>query len=262
LDVPVSHGGLALFFSSSPNVDIPLAKRVYLSDYLADSLRSLPVPGYDYIRAMKVPLGFFTPEEVELGGGEAEENSWYSILQSLDLDPKESESRELSHSTLLKREKIYDREENRRLLNQIRSSNFRDFPPLSDVQTKIVFVQKGKVSYVKQKLIENSLRILLSEIRKDNGPSGDEYFLELIRDAVSAPDPVFEEGFPFSLEEETEESEADEPLPHTSNLIRGGIYLPGVEYSPVESVVSILMRSLDQSGEEEGNYPPPPRDDR
>nr|UJQ92812.1 MAG: putative RNA-dependent RNA polymerase [Narnaviridae sp.] len=262
LDVPVSHGGLALFFSSSPDVDIPLAKRVYLSDYLSDSLRSLPVPGYDFIRAMKIPLGFFTPEEIELGGGEAEENGWYSILQSLDLNPKESESRELTHSMLLKREKTYEVEGNRRLLNQIRSSNFREFPPLSNVQTKIVFVQKGKVGYVKQKLVENALRILLSEIRKESGPTGDEYLLDLIRDAVSAPDPIFEEGFPFSLEEEALESDEDEPLPHTSNLIRGGIYLPNVEYSPVESIISTLARSLDRGGDQRENFSDPPEDDR
>lgn len=244
LDVPISHGGLGLVFNTGPRFDPKLARRVYLYDYLSPVFKSVAVPGYDFLRAMKVPIGTFTDEELMLGGGEPKENEFLNLLQTLDVNPRESEEVELSFESLLKREKIYSQHE--RLLNQLSSADFRGFPPLGNIRYRTIFIMKGKVGHVKQRIIEAALTHLLLYSRKIV-PDEDESWVAIHRDLLKSEDPLFSDHFPISMEDEPIEEDI---LPHTSPMVRGGFFTSRGRVMKIHNLVDLTSSLF-------GNEEPP-----
>jgi GTPase SAR1 family protein len=164
MDVPCSHGGLALDFSRRAGVDLNLAKKVYLKDYLSKFSKSLPVPGYDHIRALLVPTGFLSDEELQLGGGEDQSLSSFELLRSIDTEVVESPQRELSHSDL---QKFFNRLDEGKgshweRLKQIPLSHW---PELGQMRGRMVYIQKGKVGFLKERTVHLALDLLLAEAR-------------------------------------------------------------------------------------------------
>jgi hypothetical protein len=206
LDIPVTHGGLGLLFSGRPGVDWKLATRVYIRDYLQPFSSSQPVPGFDYLRALRVPVGIFSDDELELGGGEAEENKIFDTLLSLNLDPADAVNSELTTVGFHQDEKKYFQGDNERPINQLIHLPLKEFPDLGTLRTKVVFIQKHKVGFLKQRVQYLALRLLVDHIR--NGGSNldpEEEFVEIQRSVLEQNDPLFSDDFPFSIEELTEE---------------------------------------------------------
>lgn len=200
LCVPTCLGGLGLVFSNFGKVDWQLAKRVYIYDFLQPFHKSLPVPGMDFLRAVNVPTGIFTDDEFNLGGGDPEEVLSYEILQGLDMDPAETDSVELSNSAFIKREKEYRRGEVLRPFNQLMSHDIRAFPNLGSIRTRVVYVQKGKVGFLKERIQRLALDMLVDHIRMN--PSGTEsdvdvQWVEISRNLMFDEDPLF--GVDFQL---------------------------------------------------------------
>jgi hypothetical protein len=137
-----------------------LAKRVYLCKFLQPLAKSYPVPGFDYLRALPIPTGIFSDEELRLGGGNVRSNETLDLLRSLGEAP-DSESRDLSNSDL----RLYLEQTRHlpRLKNALHSHNFhlRKFPPLGYLRYQIIFVEKGKVSFLKNKSLQMGLHLLL-----------------------------------------------------------------------------------------------------
>lgn len=167
LDVPFSHGGLGLVWSGREGVDLSLAKRVYLCRYLKPLSKSYPVPGFDFLRALPIPTGLFSDEELLLGGGDPQSVSTLELLRSLD-DAPECQSRDLSNSDL----QLYLDQTRRltRLKNSIHKFHLRDFPPLGVLRYQIIFVEKGKVSFLKEKSLQMGLHLLLDHLSQERGP--------------------------------------------------------------------------------------------
>lgn len=204
LDVPSSHGGLGLAFVDNPDLDARLARRVYIHDFLAPFAKSLPVPGFDYLRALRVPIGIYSDSEMELGGGQPQENALFDLLQGLDTEPRievEDSEEDLTNENFRRSESTYLKEENIRPINQILAHDFRQFPDLGLVRSRVIFVQKGRVGQLKKKVVLMALQLLLSHLRgRDFDP--DEEFVEVVRE-IREPfvDPLFSSDFPFSMEE-------------------------------------------------------------
>jgi len=257
LDVPSSHGGLGLYFSGR-DFDANLARRVYLHEYLSPFLKSTGVPGYDYIRAMAVPVGIFTDAEMELGGGNPLENRLLDLLLSLDTNPSESsESVDLTHGQFHKDEKIYVTESNTRLLNQLKSSNFRDFPNLDDVRFRTVFVQKGKVGFLKERIIRLALTLLLQYVRNNNQFDPEEGFVDIHRELLEEMDPLFGSLFEISFkEEDCAVDRYSEPYPDLPERIYPWDRLVGPFWDNVFNlevqVSSDLLRDVPSLGAEVG----------
>jgi hypothetical protein len=246
LDVPTTHGGLGLLFNPHPGFDPALAKRVFIHDWLSPFARSMAVPGYDFLRAINVPVGVFSDEEMELGGGEPEENHTMDLLSSLDFDPPDEESSELSMSSFRKREDEYRRsDENIRPINQLLACNFTSFPPLHCLRTKVVFVQKGKVGFLKKKTTHLALLALhsacLSRVRDT-----EEDWVEIQREVLEEGDlldPLFSSSFEFCLDE-VEPGEIERyggAFPDLEVTIRPGFYSPGTH---VPSIFDDLLRPV------------------
>lgn len=162
LRVPISHGGLGMNFKKGSDIDFKLAKTVYLSDFLLKIGKSEGVPGFDFLRAVHIPVGFFSDEEIELGG-QPEGLETLMKISALNLDPPDVDSRELTHESLCKvRNLLNDHEA---LWNKLQGHSLRDFPPLGTLRTKVLFVQKGKVGFIKKRAVEMALFLLLMEIR-------------------------------------------------------------------------------------------------
>lgn len=186
LDVPCSHGGLALDFSRKPGVDLKLAKKVYLYDYLSPFHKSLPVPGFDHIRALLVPTGFFSDEELRMGGGEDHSNTVFQRLRALDTELVESENRELTHSELQKRHSRLVEEKNAPLWRSIAECPLSSFPPVGTMKGRVVYIQKGKVGFLKERIITLCLHLLRQKLLKgdtdDPDVLGNQLILETFED--------------------------------------------------------------------------------
>jgi hypothetical protein len=168
LDVPITHGGLGLFWSGREGVDLNLAKRVYLCKFLQPLSKSYPVPGFDYLRALPIPTGIFSDEEFQLGGGSPQSNETLELLRSLEEAP-DSISRDLSNSDL----KLYLDQTRHlpRLKNALHSHSLhlRKFPPLGSLRYQVIFVEKGKVSFLKNKSLQMGLHLLLDHLLERGG---------------------------------------------------------------------------------------------
>nr|UJQ92680.1 MAG: putative RNA-dependent RNA polymerase [Narnaviridae sp.] len=181
LDVPTTHGGLALSFSHRANVDLKLAKEVYLYDFLRPFSRSFAVPGYDYLRAVPYPVGIFSDREMFLGGGEPEENRILHLLSSLETDPPDSEQGELQNITLHRFREVMSKHHTRRY-NQLLNRDLKIFPSLGEIRSSLLFVQKGKVNFLKNRIRELLLDFLLDQIDHPfDGEVDPDSEIELIR---------------------------------------------------------------------------------
>lgn len=166
LDIPCSHGGLALDFSLRPDVDGILAKKVYLYDFLSPFARSQPVPGYSYLRAMLVPTGFISEEELALAGGEDVSLDQFNLLTALNLEAKEGDQRELTHQDLQsffpRVEAIHEGLRWRQLYNQ----HLTSYPPLGLLRGRIVYIGINRVGFLKDRVLGLCLRLLSEQIIK------------------------------------------------------------------------------------------------
>jgi hypothetical protein len=225
-----------------------------MHDWLAPFARSLSVPGYPFLRALSVPVGVFSDEEMELGGGEPEENAIMDVFSSLDLDPPSSEGGELTFSAFLRREREFAREENLRPINQLLAIPISHYPPLGTLRTKIIYVQTGKVGFLKKKLVHLALQALLSACRSQVRDS-EEDWVEVQRaiiEDVGGGDPLFSDDFPWSLDE-VEPGELErygESFPGLRCSIRPGFY------RPESSGTSLLESLLDPDPPWEGDLSP------
>nr|UJQ92648.1 MAG: putative RNA-dependent RNA polymerase [Narnaviridae sp.] len=205
LCVDRSHGGLGLFHISRPSLDLQLAKRVFIHDWLKPFARSVAVPGYDFLRALQVPVGIFSDEEMELGGGDPEENRLLDLLLSLGMGEEEVVSDgDLTHSSFLKREKEYNRDENVRPINQLSQTDFSLFPSLGQQRTRTIFVQKGRVGFLKSRIQNLALRQLVDYTRNVVSDP-EEGFVEIQRELLDREDPLFSEFFQLGMSEWTAE---------------------------------------------------------
>lgn len=162
LRVPLSHGGLGMNFKRTADIDHKLAKTVYLHDYLLRIGKSDPVPGFDFLRAVHVPVTFADSEddkEESLPGVKA-----LADLGALHLDPPEVDDCELTHDSLGKIKNILS--DHPELWNKLQGHALRDYPPLGELRTKVLFVQKGKVGFIKKRCLEMALFLLLMKIRE------------------------------------------------------------------------------------------------
>nr|UJQ92669.1 MAG: putative RNA-dependent RNA polymerase [Narnaviridae sp.] len=244
LDVPTTHGGLGLIWARRPGLDVNLAKRVFLHDWLRPFDRSDEVPGFDYLRALQVPTGIFTDSELELGGGPDLAIADQQLLLSLNMDPPEAESSDLDHATFRKREQKYVNDETSRLWNQLLAPQcpFMDFPRSDLLRTRPVFVQKGRVGFLKKRVQALALRLLLDFIRGDVGRSADEAFVEIQRDLLTYERcPLFSEAFPFSVTEWTDEEleRYSGAFPDLPSKVFPGFSFPGSEGIPPELLLPI-----------------------
>jgi hypothetical protein len=226
LDVPVELGGLGLVLTGRKGMDSDLATRVFIHDWLSPFNRSLSVPGYDHIRALHVPVGVFSDEEWLLGGGEPVENRTIEILSSLDMTPKDDPQDELTMSAFLKREKEY-RPLNERVINQLRAISISKFPPLSSLRTKIVYVQKNKVGFLKSRVATLALLALHNAcLGKVNDPEEEfiEIHSELLEESLEGC-PLFSDKFLLPELEEIEPGELErygEFFPGLAEKVYGG----------------------------------------
>lgn len=203
LDVPSTHGGLGLFWSGREGVDLSLAKRVYLCKFLQPLAKSYPVPGFDYLRALPIPTGIFSDEELRLGGGDPESSLTLDLLRSLSEAP-DSESRDLSNADL----RLYLEQTKHlpRLKNALHSHCFhlRKFPPLGSLRYQIIFVEKGKVSFLKNKSLQMGLNLLLDYLSDESqGRFDPDMEVEILLDELINTDNVtrlFSEGEPSQLD--------------------------------------------------------------
>nr|UJQ92635.1 MAG: putative RNA-dependent RNA polymerase [Narnaviridae sp.] len=198
LSVPISHGGLGRVFgrdlkSSRHAVD------VYLHDYLSTFKKSLPVPGTDQVRALRIPIGILSDDDVALAGLPAS-NDILDLLGSLETSPKEpSEDTDLSFAQLRSSIDLAEKVDKRRL-NQLRGRPISKFPPLGHVRYRTLFVEKGKVGFLKERIISLSLNLLLTRIDLGLEEDPDEAFNAIHQEFLDDTCPLFGEQMIRDLE--------------------------------------------------------------
>lgn len=166
LDVSTTHGGLALITQFTKGFDHELAKRVYLYDFLKPFSKSLPVPGFDSIRAVAIPEA--------LGDGKEDMPMEQSLrcmqrLRSLDIEGSiEDDTKELSHADLKKFEgtkKSWTQEAVAYYDNIVScSTDLREFPSTDFLSYRYVFVSSGSVGFIKEEARALALTLLKKSI--------------------------------------------------------------------------------------------------
>jgi hypothetical protein len=223
LDVPCSHGGLALGFSGRKDVDLTLAKKVYLKEYLNRFSKSLPIPGYDHIRALFVPTGFFSDKEICFGGGEDGSLSSFELLRSLDTEVDESVTQcELTHSGL---QKFFCRLDSGKgsYWERLRHIPLSDYPSLGSLRGRMVYIQKGKVGFLKKRIIHLALHLLLDKIKQFDGECVDSLVEEIIHETFDDEwIRLFEtDSLPIDgIIPEISEVDPEDPLEHLLPMIK------------------------------------------
>jgi hypothetical protein len=232
LSVPFTHGGLGLAFLADTVEREKKAIGVYLSDYLRPFISSLAIPGTSEVRALRVPVGLFKDSEMLLAGGQRPEGQReLDIFSSLDLEPSDpDEVSDLTHQEVAKTLRLA-RLASDRMVNQLMNRPLRSFPPLGDLRFKVVFLEKSKVGFIKERCLQLCLRILRDFLDKGCEPDADEAFVEIHREFLDEQDPLFGSDLRFSLDEEELQDEND----RYSNL------LPGLE----QRVIPYMGRDAD-----------------
>lgn len=244
LSVPWTHGGMGMLFLDSLESE-RRAIEVYLTDYLRNFNRSLPIPGQPDIRALRVPIGFYSNEEMLMAGGGLPENlREFEIFSSFDLDPSDPDDNEdltfKEMDTVMRMSRLTSE----RMVNQLLNRPIRQFPRLDHVRYRVIFVESGKVGFLKERILNLAMKQLLHEIDgKTIDP--DEEFIEIHREFLEEQDPLFGSDFRLpTLEEEDEETR--DQLARYSNL------LPGLEphLVPYEGPDEDLVFLIKGSGSE------------
>ncbi|APG77010.1 RNA-dependent RNA polymerase [Beihai narna-like virus 19] len=166
LKVAVGLGGLGLINRFDESVDPERCKDVYLHDYLRPYLKSLPVPGYDYMRAFLVPTSFIEKEELDAVGEDGKDRSvsMYELLKSLDTNPADPpDSTDLSFSQLIKT-RTFLKENYPSSRNKIIARRLESFPKLGTLRNRLVYVPKGRVGFLKERVVQYCLDLLIREI--------------------------------------------------------------------------------------------------
>jgi hypothetical protein len=172
---------------------------VYIHDYLSTFKKSLPVPGIDSIRAMRVPIGILTDDDIALAGSPAS-NDILDLLGTLETSSKEApESQDLSFAQLRSVIDLAEKVDKRRL-NQLRGRPIQKFPPLEHVRYRTLFVEKGKVGFLKERIISLSMNLLLTKIDLGLEDDPDEAFNMIHREFLDDTCPLFGEQMIRDLE--------------------------------------------------------------
>jgi hypothetical protein len=206
LRVPVTHGGLALVWGELTTDQKRRSVEVYLHEYLFRFSKSEKVVGRDDIRALLVPVGFFTDEEMLLAGGELPEGVEELLaLGSLDIKANDSPIEEdLSFASVSKTMRLA-RNCSERMVNQLRERDPSLFPPLGTMRARVVFVEAKKVGYIKSRTIELCLSQLQTYIdAHQHLKDEDECFAEILSEFHEDHDPLF--GTFFSMDSEMVEA--------------------------------------------------------
>jgi hypothetical protein len=103
---------------------------------------------------MVVPLGF------RKDPGKDDSESLYDTLMGLDTEVKDQISRDLTHEEMKKRFSRVPEP----WWNKLKNRPLHYYPDLSSLVTKIIFVQKGKVGFLKDRIRQLALDALMSEI--------------------------------------------------------------------------------------------------
>jgi hypothetical protein len=229
------------------------AIEVYLSDFSRPFLRSLPIVGRSDIRALRVPVGFFSDEEMRLAGsGVPEGVRELELLSSLDLDPLDPEEQEdLSFGEMRKSLDLL-RKADERSVNRLLNRDIHSFPPLDSLQYKVVFVEKGKVGFLKERVLSLALQSLLSFVDgKDlEGDSLDDRFISILRDFLECHDLLDLSPDCFTSEEELLNLPSLEDDDEQANTERYEQLLPDLEpryvpfRGPTEDLVFLVRGSI------------------
>lgn len=218
LGVPTTHGGLGLFFNDSLQSS-RRAVEVYLADSSRPFSKSIPMPAFPHLRAMRVPVGIFSEEEMRLGGGDPEEIDVFEQLSSLEIKDREGiDSCEMTHEDLSRSLRLL-RSVDERLCNQLSATPITRFPPLSSLRYKIIYVEKGKVGFLKERILKKFLQLLLDFVRGKE-VDGDQDLIEILREYRDKDDPLFGD-----LEVTAEES-VEDSIPTETDYVH---LLPGLE---------------------------------
>jgi hypothetical protein len=165
------------------------------------------------------------------GGQRPEGQRELDIFSSLDLEPSDpDEVSDLTHQEVAKTLRLA-RLASDRMVNQLMNRPLKSFPPLGDLRFKVVFLEKSKVGFIKERCLQLCLRILRDFLDKGCEPDADEAFVEIHREFLDEQDPLFGSDLRFSLDEEELQDEND----RYSNL------LPGLE----QRVIPYMGRDAD-----------------
>lgn len=247
LSVPFTHGGLGMAFLNSSLESERRAIEVYLSDFLRPFESSLSIPGEDSIRALRVPVGFFSDQEMLLGGSQRPEGvRELELLSSLELNPRDSEEQEdLTFAEMGKTLRLA-RLASERSVNQLVNRSIHQFPILGNLRYRVIFVEKGKVGFLKERSLHLCLKLLVEFIDHGIESDADEAFVKIHQEFLEDQDPLFGSGLRLSLDEELE------PTGDTPDVDRYEHLLPGLEphLVPYEGADEDLVFLVRGSGEE------------
>jgi len=186
------------------------------------------------MRALFVPTGFYSDEELEQLGGEDQTISNFELLSSLNLEAQEVEQRELTHSSL---QKMFSR------VGQGKGSHWEklkhhplsEYPKLGTLRGRMLYVQKGKVGFLKERVLKLTLDLLLQEIRSQSHIFADEAMLKIEHETFDDEWLRLFENDDISLDGRTEEIypvDRDDPLEHLLPVIEESWVLPQSFFVP------------------------------
>jgi hypothetical protein len=247
MGVPVTHGGLGMLFNEQL-LSSQRAVEVYLTDYLRPYKKSVPVPGNDHLRVLRVPVGFFDDEEMKRGGGNPFENKIFDQFSSLDYlsSSKESEG-DLSFSEMTATVTL-SKKVDERTTNQLLHLPIKRFPILQELRCRTVYLEKNKVGFFKERVLALALKILLERVQnREWDIDADREFLDIVQEFSFSEDPLFGDGLCFSMEEEEEDNQVIDS--DYCNL------LPDLKprfVSPRWNLPKDLVRLVEDGGEESG----------
>jgi hypothetical protein len=166
LDIPTHLGGLGLYYRPyhGDEVDLKLAKEVYLTKFLSKISRSFPVPGMDFVRMLHIPSHLLDDSDIS-GLREGTGDPTTNLISSLEIDmspEKDSDTFDMRWTELKHTRNILT--DHPDLWNKIQGRKLCNFPPLGALQTRPIFIGRDKVGWIKRKMIEISLQALIAEV--------------------------------------------------------------------------------------------------
>jgi len=151
------------------------------------------------VRAMRIPIGILTDDDIQLAGSPAS-NDILDLLGTLETSPKEAtDSSDLTFAQLSSAIDLAEKVDKRRL-NQLRGRPIQKFPPLEHVRYRTLFVEKGKVGFLKERIISLSMNLLLTKIDLGLEEDPDEAFNMIHQEFLDDTCPLFGEQMVRDLE--------------------------------------------------------------